>query len=114
MLAALLLQCDDPLPVEQEATIARGTLALANLTQPSAVCHASALGLCQDSPTFTPSNKVALETIVKVLDHAVTMPSPHSLAPMSRNLKPETRNPKLNTALETHTSAKPHLLNPEG
>lgn len=45
------------LSVEQEATIARGTLALANLT-----------GTSSDCP---PANRVALETIVKVLDHAV-------------------------------------------
>jgi hypothetical protein len=47
-----------PLAVEQEATIARGTLALANLTGSSSERAFSA-------------NRVALETIVKVLDHAV-------------------------------------------
>jgi len=50
---------DEPLTVEQEATIARGTLALANLTGTS-----SKLAL-------PGANRVALETIVKVLDHAV-------------------------------------------
>jgi len=49
---------NEPLTVEQEATIARGTLALANLT--GAATHS-----CPSA------NRVALETIVKVLDHAV-------------------------------------------
>ncbi len=48
----------EPLTVEQEATIARGTLALANLT-----------GAASDS--CPSANRVALETIVKVLDHAM-------------------------------------------
>ena len=53
---------DEPLPVEMEATIARCTLALANLT-----------GSGEDSifPRGAVAKKVALETIVKVLDHAV-------------------------------------------
>mmetsp|Transcript_29855 Transcript_29855/g.46805 ORF Transcript_29855/g.46805 Transcript_29855/m.46805 type:complete len:403 (-) Transcript_29855:322-1530(-) len=49
---------DTNLSVEEEATIARGTLALANLTGTSST----------KCPT---ANKFALKTIVKVLDHAV-------------------------------------------
>merc|ERR1712216_86922 len=54
---------DEPLPVEMEATIARCTLALANLTGSQ----------FEDSifPRGAVAKKVALETIVKVLDHAV-------------------------------------------
>jgi len=51
---------DEPLSVEQEATIARGTLALANLT-----------GTGTSTDKCPGANRVALETIVKVLDHAV-------------------------------------------
>lgn len=57
LLLALDVSEEEELTVEQEATIARGTLALANLT-----------GTSSDCP---PANRVALETIVKVLDHAV-------------------------------------------
>mmetsp|Transcript_39631 Transcript_39631/g.93863 ORF Transcript_39631/g.93863 Transcript_39631/m.93863 type:complete len:392 (-) Transcript_39631:78-1253(-) len=49
---------DQNLTVEDEATIARGTLALANLAGTTANC----------CPT---ANRFALKTIVKVLDHAV-------------------------------------------
>eukprot|EP00286_Rhodomonas_abbreviata_P000483 CAMPEP_0181291150 /NCGR_PEP_ID=MMETSP1101-20121128/1809_1 /TAXON_ID=46948 /ORGANISM="Rhodomonas abbreviata, Strain Caron Lab Isolate" /LENGTH=391 /DNA_ID=CAMNT_0023395513 /DNA_START=191 /DNA_END=1366 /DNA_ORIENTATION=- len=49
---------DENLTVEDEATIARGTLALANLAGTTANC----------CPT---ANRFALKTIVKVLDHAV-------------------------------------------